>query len=250
MQRPLHISPADFLAGLDCRKNNFTPSALVCGQVRRARRCCEYLDDPVKIFSFLGHTFWTGTYKGVAVTVGNGGLYAPDTAIVSELLCTAGIKNLFRLGSCGALDENMALGDCLLAEEMIRGEGTTPYYVDETFVPRTNERLNSLLAPQLEEKLTLHRGRVWTTDALFRETSPIVNSYIEQGACAVDMVSSALVTIAGLYKCRSAVVLIVSDNLITGEKGFSDARILAGEDIMIRAALESIVQLHARGGEQ
>ena len=91
MHRSVHFIPRQFLDSQHVKDEDFGEIALISGQAYRARRCLEYLEKPLKIFTFLGHTFWTGGYKGRKVTVGNGGLYSPDTAIITEILCEAGV---------------------------------------------------------------------------------------------------------------------------------------------------------------
>ena len=84
MERDIHLTPQDLLASLQFKPGDFGSIALVSGQAHRAKMCLEKLKDPVKNFTFLGYTFWTGLYKGKKVTVGNGGFYAPDSVFVTE----------------------------------------------------------------------------------------------------------------------------------------------------------------------
>jgi len=212
----------------------------VSGQQHRAKLCLEKLENWVKNFTFLGYTFWTGLYKGKKVTVGNGGFYAPDSAFVTEMLCAGGINTFIRLGSCGALREDIGVGDYILATKVIRGDGATRYYVDDNFEPKVSQDLTLSLENSFKEFGTIHRGGVWTTDALFRETKDIVNSYIEKGATGVDMVTSPFVTVANLYNKKVAAILAVSDNLITGELGFNDYRFFTAEGKMIKAVFDLI----------
>jgi len=229
MQRDIHLSPKELLSSLQFKDGDFGEIALVSGQQHRAKMCLERLENCVKNFTFLGYTFWTGFYKDKKVTVGNGGFYAPDSAFVTEFLCVGGINTLVRLGSCGALREDINVGDYILATDIIRGDGATKYYVDENYVSKVDNELTSKIEEVFKSAGTLHRGGVWTTDALFRETKEIVNPYIEKGAVAVDMVTSPFVTIANIYKRKAAAVLAVSDNLITGTLGFADYRFFEAE---------------------
>lgn len=233
MQRDIHLSPKDLLDSLQFKQGDFGSITLVSGQHQRAKMCLDRLENPVKNFVFLGYTFWTGFYKGKKITVGNGGLYSPDSAFITELLCAGGVDILVRLGSCGALKEDISIGDFILAEKVLRGDGATRYYVDDDYSPSVDEELTSRLEEVFSKEGKIYRGGVWTTDALFRETKKIVNSYIEKGAVAVDMVTSPFVTVANLYKRRVAVILAVSDNLITGQLGFADYRFFEAEMKMI-----------------
>ena len=229
MQRDIHLSPKELLSSLQFKDGDFGEIALVSGQQHRAKMCLERLENCVKNFTFLGYTFWTGFYKGKKVTVGNGGFYAPDSAFVTEFLCVGGVNTLIRLGSCGALREDINVGDYILATDIIRGDGATNYYVDDNYVSKVDSDLTSKIEEVFKSAGTLHRGGIWTTDALFRETKEIVNPYIEKGAIAVDMVTSPFVTVANIYKRKAAAILAVSDNLITGTLGFADYRFFEAE---------------------
>jgi len=233
MTRDIHMDPQGLLASLQFRPGDFAQTAIISGQPQRAKMCVEKLENPVKNFTFLGYTFWTGTYKGKRVTVGNGGFYSPDSAFVTELVCAAGVEKLIRIGSCGALRDDIAIGDFIVADNVIRGDGATQYYVEGDYVSQVDQRLTSILVDTFKTIGGTHSGGVWTTDAIFRETKAIVNSYIEKGAIAVDMVTSPFVTLANIYKKKVAVILAVSDNLITGQLGFTDYRYFEAEMKMI-----------------
>lgn len=253
MQRDIHIKPEDLLNSLQFKQGDFGEIAVVSGQPQRAQMFREKLENVVKNFTFLGYTFWTGYYptkggsasggKGKKVTVGNGGFYAPDTAFVTELLCVGGVKTLLRIGSCGALREDINIGDFVVADKILRGDGASRYYVDDNYFPSLDKELTEKLAEKASCFGNVHKGGVWTTDALFRETKDIVNSYIEKGAISVDMVSSPLSVVANLYQKKVAVILSVSDNLITGELGFVDYRFFTSEKKMIDAVFNLLQEL-------
>jgi len=243
MQRDVHLKPKELLGSLQFRDGDFGEIALISGQQHRAKMCLEKLENCVKNFTFLGYTFWTGFYKGRKVTVGNGGFYAPDSAFVTEFLCVGGINTLVRLGSAGALREDINVGDYILATDIIRGDGATKYYVDDDYVSKVDNELTSKIEEVFATAGTLHRGGVWTTDALFRETKEIVNPYIEKGAIAVDMVTSPFVTVANIYERKVAAILAVSDNLITGTLGFADYRFFEAEMKMIDLAFAVVDKL-------
>lgn len=240
MQRDVHLHAKGLLESLQFRQGDFGEIGIISGQVQRAQRCLQYLENPVKNFSFLGYTFWTGTYKGKKVTVGNGGFYAPDSAFVTEILCVGGIQTLIRLGSCGGMKQEMTVGDFVVVDKIIRGDGATRYYVDDRFVSQVDKDLTGRLVNIFKNVGKLYQGACWTTDAMFRETKEIVNPYIERGAICVDMVTSPFVTIANVYKRKVAAILVVSDNLITGEMGFADFRLFDAEEKMTRAIFEII----------
>ena len=240
MQRDIHISPKDLLMSLQFKEGDFGDIALVSGQQHRAKICLEKLENHVKNFSYLGYNFWTGTYKGKKITVGNGGFYSPDSAFITELLAVGGVNAFLRLGSCGGLREDIGVGDYVLATDIIRGDGVSRYYVEEDFKSKVSGDLTSSVEAVFSGAGKVHKGGVWTTDALFKETKDIVNSYIEKGAIAVDMVTSPFVTVANLYNKKVAAILAVSDNLITGALGFKDRRFFEAEAKMADLAFSVV----------
>lgn len=240
MQRDVHLHAKGLLESLQFRQGDFGEIGIISGQMQRAQRCLQYLENPVKNFTFLGYTFWTGLYKGKKVTVGNGGFYAPDSAFVTEILCVGGIKTLIRLGSCGGMKQEMTVGDFVVVDRVIRGDGATRYYVDDNFVPQVDKELSGKLSTIFKKVGTVYQGACWTTDAMFRETKEIVNPYIEKGAICVDMVTSPFVTISNVYKTKVAAILVVSDNLLTGEMGFADFRLFDAEEKMTKTIFEII----------
>ncbi|MBU1112262.1 MAG: hypothetical protein KKH93_00085 [Candidatus Omnitrophica bacterium] len=243
MQRDIHMDPQGLLASLQFKPGDFGEIALVSGQAHRAQMCLPKLENPVKNFTFLAYTFWTGFYKGKKVTVGNGGFYSPDSALATEILCAGGINTFIRLGSCGSLRQDINIGDYILVTDVLRGEGTTPYYVKEDFKAKTSPEITKSLEVTFKQAGKVHQGPIWTTDAIFRETKDIVNSYIGQGAIAVDMVTSPFVTIANLNQKKVGAICAVSDNLITGQMGFTDFRYFEAEMKMVDLAFAAIEKI-------
>ena len=94
--------------------------------------------------------------------------------------------------------------------------------------------------------MTVHEGKVWSTDAILRETRDVVNKVIDQGAIGVDMVSSAFLTIAQVNKIPAVSILAVSDNLITGQMGFINPDYYMAEGMLIQMALELVKGLEGK----
>ncbi len=205
------------------------------------------IENPVKNFSFMEYTMYTGMFEGIKLTTINGGRFSTDTAITSEVMCNAGIQNIIRIGTCGSLDENIKVGDLVIVDKVIRGDGVTPYYVDKDFVTVADKKISDLMFNIAKEMgCNVHRCTTWTTDALLRETREIVEAKRKEGATAVDMVSSTLLTIAQKYNVKAASILAVSDNVITGEMGFMNPLYYMAEANMIKIALETVKKLEGK----
>jgi len=238
MQRPIHLTPAWFLERFKIKPDAVAQVCLVSGERARVQEAISRLDSPVKIFAFAGISCWTGRYKGKPVSVSLAGAYAPDSAFATEILCACGCRTLIRLSSCGALLEDIAIGDIIIATQALRGEGVTQYYLEKGMTPCSFGPLAVAMAQFLKDKAKVHSGKVWTTDAVLRETRTIVNEQIGLGAIGVDMEAAAFLAVAGVCRAKAVSVLAVSDNLITGEMGFLDRRFRDAEIKMIEAGLD------------
>lgn len=244
MQKEVHMTGRDLTEMVQLRSQDLGKYAIVPGPKDRLDVLIKKLDSPIKNFSFMEYTMYTGNYQGIKITAMNGGRFSADTAITSELMCNAGIQNIIRIGTCGALDESIKVGDLVVVDEVIRGDGVTPYYVAEDFKTLADKEISGALSAAAKAMgVNVRRGIAWTTDALLRETREIVEVKCKEGAIAVDMVSSVLLTIAQLYKVKAASILAVSDNVITGEMGFMNPLYYMAETNLINIALEAVKKL-------
>lgn len=241
MKKEIHLSAEDLLGMVQVRPGDFGKFAIITGPADRRDAVLKKLKDPMRNFSFMEYAFYTGYLDDIKVTVGNGGRFSPDSAITAEIACAGGVEYLIRAGSCGAVDEKINIGDSFIVDSIIRGDGVTPSYVEENFRTNSNKEVIDALKKAADNlKLTYHVGTNWTTDALLRETREVVEAKRSQGARSVDMVCSALLTIAQLKKVKAAAILAVSDNLITGEMGFINPKYYMAENHIIQASLDAI----------
>lgn len=178
----------------------------------------NFLKNHSKIISFAGLNFYRGFYKDKEVIVANAGTYSPDTAIGTEILCYLGAKYLIRVGSCGALDRRMKIGDSVLATSTLDYTGINKSYPKKTSV---SLKLNNNIEKALADS-NIYKGKVCSYDALFRETKEIIDEMIKKGSIAIDMAVATFFKVANMYKREASAVLVTSDNLITGEIGFKD----------------------------
>ena len=247
MQKDVHLTGKDLTAMVQLRPQDVGKYAIVPGPRDRMEVLMKKIENPVKNFSFMEYTMYTGMFEGIKLTTINGGRFSTDTAITSEVMCNAGIQNIIRIGTCGSLDENIKIGDLVIVDKVIRGDGVTPYYVDKDFVTVADKKISDLMFNIAKEMgCNVHRCTTWTTDALLRETREIVEAKRKEGATAVDMVSSTLLTIAQKYNVKAASILAVSDNVITGEMGFMNPLYYMAEANMIKIALETVKKLEGK----
>jgi uridine phosphorylase len=244
MKKEAHLTGKDLMGMVQLRPEDIGEYVIIPGPRERMEAVVKKLKNPIKNFSFMEYTMMTGFLDDVKITTINGGRFAADTAITTEILCNAQAGTMIRIGSCGALREDIKVGDMIVVDRAIRGEGVTPYYVNQDFDTVSDSALSKQLAAMAGESgSTVHTGKVWSTDAILRETREHVGKAVKDGAIAVDMVSSVFLTICQTYNIPAAVILAVSDNVITGEMGFMNADYYMAESAMISIALNLIKKL-------
>ncbi len=162
----------------------------------------------------LYRLYQAGHGADAPITVCGPFLGAPHAVIAMEKLIVLGSKRIWVLGWCGSLQPDIPIGHIVIPTSAISEEGTSAHYPIGARRPESDQRLNRMLAEELERRgFSFSKGVVWTTDAIYRETPRKVMTYQARGVLAVEMEFSALMTLA-LYRAVSlAGLLVVSDEL-------------------------------------
>lgn len=168
------------------------------------------------------------------LTVEAGGAYfiagpaigAPMAAMTMEKLVALGARRIVLFGWCGAIAHEYRIGDIVLPDRALSGEGTSSYYhLSEPAAP------SSALRGDIARIFSQHgvktvSGCVWSTDAVYRENRKMLHQLSKVNTvCAVDMEFSALCSVACFRGIEFAAVLVVSDELWgdAWKPGFSSA---------------------------
>ena len=244
MLKEAHFTPQRMLSMLGLKADSLGPYALIPGPKERSEMLLKLLEAPQKNFTFLDYEMHSGSLDGKRVTVGNGGRYAPDTAITTEILCGAGAQALIRVGSCGSLQENVKIGDLVIVTGALRGDGTSRYYVAENFSTVAHgDIVNALKKAADSFNVRYHLGWIFTTDALFQETPELIRQLNEQNISGIDMVTSIFLTIAQVRGRKAGAVLAVSDECLHGKFGFRDPQFFEAEKKTIDVARKALQYL-------
>ena len=232
------------LAMLGLQADSLGPYALIPGPRERSQMLLGTMENATKNFTFLDYEMHTGAIGGKRVTVGNGGRYAPDTAMTTEILCAAGAESLIRVGSCGSLQDHVKIGDVVIVTGAIRGEGTTSYYVPKNFSTVAHPDIVGALRKAAESSgVRSHLGWIFTTDALFQETPELIRELNEQNVSSIDMVTSTFLTIAQLRGKKAGAILAVSDECLYGKLAFRDPRFFEAEQKTLEIARNALQYL-------
>jgi uridine phosphorylase len=169
----------------------------------------------LKRVRFPSMTCCSADMDGRKVSIFGTPLGSPQAALVLERLIAMGARKILTFGCCGSLQPDLGTGNLVIPTEALSEEGTSAHYP----LPRgkraeADKKIAQLcLAMSREKKFKTAAGRVWTTDALFRETRGKTRKYSQMGLLAVEMEMSALFTIAAYRGIQLGGLLVVSDEL-------------------------------------
>lgn len=139
---------------------------------------------------------------------------ASNAVAVAEEMMAFGGRVFVSFGYCGSLKEEVKPGDVILPEEALREEGTSYHYLPAGRMPKASRRLLEIFKGYLtKEGLSFHTGKVWTTDAIYRETDLKVAGYAASGYLGVDMETAALLSWGEAKGVEITSLLLVSDSL-------------------------------------
>jgi uridine phosphorylase len=223
--------------------------ALVPGDPGRVRRIADRCTDVEEVSANREYTVVNAEYEGVALTICSTGIGSPSAAIAAEELSRVGVDTLLRVGTTGALQAGIEIGDMVVATAAAKEEGTTRRYEPVAYpaVP-THEVVRALVDAAERADESVHVGPVVTDDAYYAEDE-IATEWEAAGLLAVEMEAAALFTLARRRGLRAGAICTVDGNLVEGtQKGETDAEELpekARNNVgrAIDLALDAVVDL-------
>lgn len=235
----LHAAPGDY-----------AETCLLPGDPNRARRIAEeFLGDVVQVNAERGLLGYTGTYDGRRVSVQTTGMGGPSAAIVVEELIGLGVKRLLRVGKCGGLQPDMALGELVVALSAVPADGVSREYVGaDAYAPTSSWRVvESAVRAAAELALPIRVGPIVSTNT-FTTHDPDPERerrWAARGCLAVEMEAAAIFTIAAVRNVEAGCLLTVAD--VSGAEAefvrISEAESKAAVERLIRLALATAVRL-------
>lgn len=202
---------------------------LLPGDPLRAKYIAEtFLENPVCYNQVRGMYGFTGTYKGVRVSVQGTGMGMPSLSIyVNELLRFYGVKTLIRVGSCGAMQENVKIRDVILAQAATNTTNmNNRRFPGINFAPISDfELLHNTYMTALENGIKVHVGNILSEDSFYEDYNSNRNArLVDYNILAVEMEAAELYTLAAKHQAKALCVLTVSDSLVTQEETTAEER--------------------------
>ena len=237
---------------INAKAGEIAKTVLMPGDPLRSKFIAEnFLENPVLVNNVRGVQGYTGTYKGVKVSVMASGMGMPAIGIYShELYNGYGVENIIRVGSAGSIQEHIHLYDLVLAQGACTDSNFAhQFHVPGTFAPIASyELLTAAVEAAKSYGCTYHVGNVNSSDvfygdhALVPEGLDSLYGLKKMGVMALEMEAAALYMNAARYGKRALCICTISDHVLTGELTTSEQRQNAFTDMM-KVALDVAVAM-------
>ena len=216
MKHTLAKQPYHILA----KPEDIAERVLVVGDPGRVNKLADLLEDSRIVNTNRGYFIATGYFNGTRVSIACHGIGAPSAAIVFEELLMLGAKIIIRLGTCGGLKKDVEVGTIVVPIGAIYPLGGTigmyvGFYDCYPAVPDP-EVVLELERAFKEAGFKVFKGVVASSDA-FHAEEEFSKRWTQKGAIAVEMECATLFVLSRLRNFKSGAVLMVIDNLATGE---------------------------------
>ncbi|MGE6415919.1 purine-nucleoside phosphorylase [Planococcus kocurii] len=230
---------------IEAKAGEIAESVLLPGDPLRATYIAEtFLEDVSCYNNVRGMLGYTGTYKGNRVSVQGTGMGMPSASIyIHELINDYQVKNLVRIGTCGAIQQNVNIRDVIIAQAAATDSAMIRKDFPGIDLPQIGnfDLIKNAYDIATDKGLTLHVGNVFSSDSFYSDDQATTNKLGQHGVLAVEMEAAALYYLSAKFGVRGLTLLTVSDHILTGEHTTSQERQTTFND-MIEVALETVAK--------
>lgn len=228
------------------QKGDIAKTVLMPGDPLRAKFIAEtYLENPVCYNEVRGMLGFTGTYKGVPVSVQGSGMGMPSMGIYShELYHEYDVENIIRIGTAGAIADNINLREVLIAVSASTNSNYgAQYRLPGTYAPTASWKLISAAVKSAEEKgCIFHAGNILSSDTFYDDANSLAE-WNKMGVLGIEMESAALYMNAARAGKNALCILTVSDCPLRNLSTTAEERQTSFRDMM-EIALETAVKIN------
>ncbi|AFM41325.1 purine-nucleoside phosphorylase, DeoD family [Desulfosporosinus acidiphilus SJ4] len=231
---------------IGAKQGEIASTVLLPGDPLRAKFIAEtFLKDVVCYNEVRGMYGFTGTYQGKRISVQGTGMGMPSISIyVNELITEYKVQNLIRIGTCGAMQDDIHLKDVILAMSVSTDSSMNKLRFNNMDYAPTADFSLLMKAYNNAQKLgvQVRVGNILSTDTFYGDDPDEWKHWAKFGVLAVEMEAAALYTLAAKFKVKALGIMTVSDSLITHEITTSEERQKTFRN-MIEIALQTTLEL-------
>ncbi len=213
---------------IGAKQGQIAPTVLLPGDPLRARHIAETMLEDVFCYNEVrGMLGFTGLYGDKRVSVMGSGMGMPTLSIyVNELVSEYGVKTLIRVGTCGALQPHLKVGDIVLPMSSSTNSHINKLrFEGMDYAPTASfHLLLKAYEASRERGARVHVGSMFSSDTFYDDDPDWWKKWAEYGALVCEMETSGLYTLAAKFKVEALSVLTVSDSLVTGETSTAEQR--------------------------
>lgn len=206
---------------IEAARGDIAKTVLMPGDPLRAKFVAEtYLEDARLYNGVRGMLGYTGTYKGKRLSVQGSGMGMPSIGIYSyELYHFYGVESIIRIGSAGALQEKVQIGDLVIGQGACTNSAfEESFSLPGRFAPIAGfALLEKAVAQARKQALPFHVGNLLSSDVFYEQRENNTQAWASMGVLAVEMEAAALYMNAAHAGKQALCICTVSDSLITGE---------------------------------
>ncbi|MGL1957238.1 MAG: purine-nucleoside phosphorylase [Colwellia sp.] len=230
---------------INAELGDFAETVLLPGDPLRAKHIAEtFMNDVKEVTNVRNMLGFTGTYKGERISVMGSGMGIPSCSIyATELITEYGVKNLIRVGSCGAVSTKIKVRDIIIAMGACTDSKVNrTRFNDHDFSAIADyDLLHNAVVSAKNNGIKARVGNIFSADLFYSPESHMFDLMEKYNILGVEMEAAGLYGVAAEFGANALCILTVSDHIRTGEKTSSDER-QSSFDQMIQIALESIVK--------
>lgn len=231
---------------INATPQDFAKTVLMPGDPLRSEFIAKnFLEDARLVNNVRGIHGYTGKYRGEAVSVMASGMGMPSIAIYShELYNFFGVENIMRIGSCGALSENLRVRDLVIGMGASTNSNfAVQYSLDGSFAPIADYKMMRTAIEEAERIAVNYTvGNLLSSDTFYNANPDLQMRWKALGILAVEMEAAALYMTAAKAGKRALAICTVSDHIITGESLDAEARQSSFTEMM-EIALNTAIRL-------
>jgi len=229
---------------INAEPGDFADVVLMPGDPLRAKYIADtFLENVVQVCDVRNMFGFTGYYKGKKVSVMGHGMGIPSCSIyTTELIKDFGVKKIIRVGSCGAVNEDIHLRDVVIGLGACTDSKVNRLrFKDHDFAAIADYQMVKA-AEEAAKKydINIKVGNLFSADLFYTPDPSMFDVMDKYGILGVEMEAAGIYGVAAEYGAKALAICTVSDHIKTGEKTTSQERETTFDD-MVKIALESII---------
>jgi len=229
---------------INAEMGDFADVVLMPGDPLRAKYIAEtFLEDVVQVCDVRNMFGFTGTYKGRKISVMGHGMGIPSCSIyVTELIKDYGVKKVIRVGSCGAVNEDIKVRDVVIGMGACTDSKVNRIrFKDHDFAAIADYKMVKAAEEAAKERgINVKVGNLFSAELFYTPDPSMFDVMDKYGIVGVEMEAAGIYGVAAEYGAKALAICTVSDHIKTGEQTTSDERQTTFNE-MIEIALDSVL---------